>query len=436
MNDIHRPRPITRTVIAVLLTVVLVAGCGSTGGEVETAVESATPDASMSEPVATTAPVAAPAAEDTLDDDHHEADHDQAVHDQADHDAADHDHDDEADATDTTAAVTTVSQIANASYMESYTLVDESFGTVVNVTVQDGTRVIESNTLPNHETGDFPNSGNPNTISVQDRTWTLTTDPVYTGQATTTRETGVALNGVKFEPGTGESVSCSSGENYRIEGLQETFDLGMDFNNAHVQPGGEYHYHGVSELLVDAFASEGDLVLVGFANDGHMIYYSKSNAYEPSYTLSSAARSGVGCDYRGDPVDIDGTSPDGTYVSDWLYLDGAGDLDECNGTMIGDEYAYLVTEEYPYVPRCLMGESTAAGAGGQGGAPAGAASGNEGGAPDLSAAAAALSISQDELHALLGGPPPDFGAAAEALGLTEADFVAVLAANGAAPPDA
>ena len=55
--------------------------------------------------------------------------------------------------------------VANADYLGSYSLVDESFGTQVMVTVDGGARIITSNTLPNHETGDFPNSGNPNAIA-------------------------------------------------------------------------------------------------------------------------------------------------------------------------------------------------------------------------------------------------------------------------------
>jgi len=335
--------------------------------------------------------------------------------------------------------------VANGDYLGSYTLVDETFGTQVMVTVDGGTRIITSNTLPNHETGDFPNSGNPNAIAAQDKTWTLTTEPAFTGQAQVVREPGVALNGVKFEPGTAESVPCSTGESYRIEGLQDMFDLGMDFNNAHVQPTGEYHYHGVSDLLVDAFASDEDLVLAGFAADGHLIYYSKSNAYTPSYALATDARTGTDCTYRAAAIDLDGTTPDGTYVSDWVYTAGQGDLDECNGTVVGDAYAYMITEQYPYISRCLMGEFTEAGPGGPapgaaapgaaapgGGAPGGGAPG--GGAPDLTAAAQALGISNEELQNALGGPPPDVAAAAEALGMTEDDLLAVLAANGVAPP--
>jgi hypothetical protein len=78
---------------------------------------------------------------------------------------------------------------------------------------------------------------------------------------------GVAVNGVKFEPETAETVACASGESYRVEALQDTDDLGFDFNNAHVQPTGEYHYHGVSQLLAEAADSGDDLVHVGFAAD-------------------------------------------------------------------------------------------------------------------------------------------------------------------------
>ena len=127
---------------------------------------------------------------------------------------------------------------------------------------------IDTNAIPDHETGDFPNGGNPNSISEQDLTWEFTTSPTYIGGASFARTSGVAVNGVKFEPGTAETATCTSGERYSIEALQEVYDLGLDFNNAHVQPTGEYHYHGISALLVDAYESDDDLVHVGFASDG------------------------------------------------------------------------------------------------------------------------------------------------------------------------
>lgn len=242
-----------------------------------------------------------------------------------------------------------------------YVLVDDDFGTMVTVTVSDGVRTIVSNALPDHETGDFPNSGNPNTISAQDLTWEFPAEGTYVGNAVEARTTGVAVNGVKFEPGTAETLTCESGETYRIEGLQEVYDLGFDFNNAHVQPTGEYHYHGVSDLLVDAYAADDDLVLIGFAADGFLMYHSKSDAYRSSYALSSQARTGTSCVASGPDsttIDVAGATPDGTYTADWIFTEGSGDLDICNGTTVDGEYLYIVTDEYPFVSRCLNGESS------------------------------------------------------------------------------
>ena len=79
---------------------------------------------------------------------------------------------------------TTISANAPSSnYLDSYTIDDTGFGTQVNAVVDDETktRTIESNALPNHETGEFPNPGNPNTISEQDKSWTFTTEPIFVG---------------------------------------------------------------------------------------------------------------------------------------------------------------------------------------------------------------------------------------------------------------
>ncbi len=261
-----------------------------------------------------------------------------------------------------------------SSYLGSYTLDDPTFGTRVTTTVQGATRTIVTNALPDTETGTFPNSGNPNTITEQDNTYVFTTEPTFLDTPVPVRTTGVAINGVKFEPGTAETVACDSGEVYRVEALQEDFDLGLDFNNAHVQPDGEYHYHGVSELMVDVFDDGEDLVHIGFAADGHLMYYSRSGAYRPSYVLSTVARTGTGCvgssALGGTQLDdLEGTMPDGTFTSDYVYDAAAGDLDECNGTTIDGQYVYLITDSYPYVGRLLHGEVSEEG--GPGGPPPG-----------------------------------------------------------------
>ncbi|NND75464.1 MAG: YHYH protein [Ilumatobacter sp.] len=295
-----------------------------------------------------------------------------------------------ADTTDTVATEPTSTSIGVTSgYLVSYSLADDEFGTMVTVTVDESTRTIETNALPDHETGGFPNAGNPNVISAQDLTWEFPTEPVVTGTQTPVLTSGVAVNGVKFEPGTAETLACSSGETYRIEALQDVYDLGLDFNNAHVQPTGEYHYHGISELLVGAYDTDEDLVHIGFAADGHLMYFSKSGAYQSGYALSTEGRTGADCVASGPfgtTIALDGTTPDGAYTSDWVWSDDTGDLDACNGTTIDGEYVYIVTDTYPYVSRCLMGE-VAANAGGAppgGGQPPGGG-GRAGGPPPAGA---------------------------------------------------
>ena len=323
---------------------------------------------------------------------------------------------------------------SSATYLSDYEISDPVFGTETMVTVSNHVRTITTNALPNHETGVFPNSGNPNTISPQSATYEYTTDPVYTGIAQEVHVPGVAVNGVKFEPGTAESVSCATGETLRVEGLQNTFNLGMDFNNAHVQPTGAYHYHGLSDLLADTHNdAKSELVHVGFAADGHLIYISTTDDYTSSYRLSKTLRTGSNCQVslgpgQGPDVTVGGTIPDGTYTSDWEYVEGYADLDECNGTSINGQYAYVITDEFPYVSRCLKGEFTEIMERDRNGLrdsqPA-----QSPGQPNLAVAAARLGVTEGNLRAALGPPPPDHGAAAVQLGVSVEDLLSALDAS-------
>ena len=53
--------------------------------------------------------------------------------------------------------------------------------------------------------------------------------------------------------------------------------------------------------------------------------------------------------------------PDGTYSRDYEFAAGSGDLDECNGrtgrteAFPGGTYYYVVTAQFPFVPRCFAG---------------------------------------------------------------------------------
>ena len=213
----------------------------------------------------------------------------------------------------------------------------------VTVTTEGGSRVIRSSGLPDHKTGDFPNSGNPHTISSQSYVFRAPIEPVKTAATTPGRGYwfGVALNGVPFEPGTAEF--WQGDRNWNYEALSGFINLGLDQNNAHVQPTGAYHYHGIPSPLVSE-----DWSLVGYAADGHPIYVSKSQTYTSSYVLKQGKRQDHG-------TPAPSGSFDGTFTADYEYTPGAGNLDECNGVTVDGEYVYVLTDAFPHVPRCFKG---------------------------------------------------------------------------------
>lgn len=245
-------------------------------------------------------------------------------------------------------------------YWKDYKINNTEYGTETEVTLTKTNRVMVTNALPNHPTGDFPNPGNPNTISAQNLKYSFPLTPKLNGEPKWAREPGIALNGIKFEPETAERFVCETGEVYRIEAFQELVDMGLDYNHAHVQPTGAYHYHGAPTELIKLLDKGEDIVHVGFAKDGFPIYYSKSGRYKPSYQVVDELRTGDACAYNNPhqkmEKDMNGTEPDGTFVSDWDYVQGLGDLDECNGIEVNGQYGYFVTDEYPYMSRCLKGE--------------------------------------------------------------------------------
>jgi len=266
--------------------------------------------------------------------------------------------------------LSTDTDLRQINYMSDYSL-SSQYGTKVDVTINDGKRKIVSNAIPNHPTGQFPNPGNPNTISKQDKIWEFPTTPTLASEPKWAREPGVAINGIKFEPETAERFVCETGEVYRIEAMEGFLDFGLDENHAHVQPTGEYHYHGVPTELISLLDKGDDLIHVGFAADGYSIYYSKSAKYKPSYVLSEEKRTGDVCAYKrpnfSKEEDVNGTNPDGVFVSDWVYDSTVGDLDECNGIIVNGEYAYFITDDYPFITRCLKGVFSERGPRGGGG---------------------------------------------------------------------
>ena len=256
----------------------------------------------------------------------------------------------------------------------------------------DGTnRILNGNGIPNHEVGTFPNSNNPNSISEQtvSKKFTLCPSIIY--------ESGLeligpamaiayALNSVKFDPATAgrcnDAGECSlaRGEgNWNIEALgHDTFDFGDDMNHAHVQPNGAYHYHGMPGLLIDFLGDSNGMTLIGWASDGFPVYarygyadpedsQSQLKALTTSYRLKSQPdenRPNTLTAILGGPNatnNINKPIPMGAFTQDYEYVEGLGDLDECNGIFgVTPEfpdgiYYYVVTDNFPFFTRCLKG---------------------------------------------------------------------------------
>ena len=280
---------------------------------------------------------------------------------------------------------------------------DESVNaySIFSWTSDDTDRILSGNGIPNHEVGTFPNPNNPNTISEQNVNQTFSLCPALVS------ETGVqvggpagaiayAINSVKFDPATAgrcdDDGVCSLAQGqgqWNIEALgHETFDFGDDMNHAHVQPSGEYHYHGMPELLIDLLEDDQSMTLVGWASDGFPVYarygYADANdsgseviSLQPSWRLKTEPDEGrpdtltaleggpgQGTIYPNIPIQL------GAFTQDFEYVEGHGDLDECNGRIgVTPEfpegiYYYIVTDDFPYFSRCLKGDFAGGGGGG------------------------------------------------------------------------
>lgn len=250
----------------------------------------------------------------------------------------------------------------------------------VSITMQGDTRVIRSNDIPKHLVGAFPNRGNPHAISEQSAEVRLPAKPSANAQPLMLHDPsrrgppmpfGVGVNGVLFDPGTAEFWMGDREAGWNYEALGGAVALGLDANHAHVQPGGMYHYHGLPTGLL-AELGFGDLTtdasghspLIGWAADGFPIYclFGYSDAKDPqsgvgkltsSYQLKQGTRPGG---TRGP-----GGRYDGTFVKDYEYREGEGDLDECNGRFCvtpefpDGTYAYFLTEDWPVIPRGFRG---------------------------------------------------------------------------------
>ncbi|MFL2614046.1 MAG: YHYH protein [Flavobacteriaceae bacterium] len=258
-----------------------------------------------------------------------------------------------------------------------------TFNSEFSMNLTESTRVIISNSIPNHLVGLFgggPGSLNPHTITEQNKRYELPLNPTIgnnftplLGQNGPRFSFGIILNGIELDPVAAEPfphedgpISSQLNANWEWNLEATTSLLGLDCNNAHVQPSGQYHYHGAPTNYLNSLNLESNtMTLVGYAADGFPIYYKyaytdatdNTSAIElmtSSYQLKLGNRPGDGISA---PCDV----YNGVYVNDYEYVDGLGTLDEANGrTGITPEfpngiYYYIITDEFPGIPRYLKG---------------------------------------------------------------------------------
>ncbi|MEY8099788.1 YHYH protein [Falsihalocynthiibacter sp. S25ZX9] len=235
-----------------------------------------------------------------------------------------------------------------------------TYAASVVITKEGDTCKISSNAVPNHDfnaTGRFATQ-----FSEQNQNFSVPASPVAADNPTPLSlryDNAVFLNGVKLDLmaagcyGVGNgNIGCNDmASPYRYDPLGAGKKFGADEHNAHTQPDGTYHYHGNPMALFEQSDAIKASPVIGFAADGFPIFGSfiagdgQVRLATTSYQLKAGERDGG----PGDPYD-------GTFIDDWEYVDGSGDLDVCNGMVQEGVYGYVVTESYPHVMACFTGK--------------------------------------------------------------------------------
>lgn len=169
------------------------------------------------------------------------------------------------------------------------------------VSFKNGYMLVESNAIPNHATGKFPNASNPNAIREQHIWFWIPLKPKKADKPSPTPfgPIGVAINGIPFY------------NQYNGQGQDAVRLEVFDSCCGHPDPSGLYHYHQYPTCIKSPFRDPAGehSPLIGFMLDGYAVY---------------------------GPNGEDGKPPT--------------DLDECNGhTDQVRGYHYHVTKAYPYL---------------------------------------------------------------------------------------
>lgn len=280
--------------------------------------------------------------------------------------------------------------IALTGSLSAQTLGPEVTSWILNLTGETGYNNIPSNVqqvqystnyvyvtctcIPGYDIG--PWQGNPNTPVNENFCFKITRTPVQnTGTATATGlgHTGVWTNGVSLF--NAKDAMSYNNQNIWFRNALPFEGASFDACLGHPAPNGEYHHHVNPTCLYDDTDSSQHSPLIGYGFDGFPIY----GAWAFTNTDGTGAIKRMRSSYRLRNITDRTTLPDGTvlsagqygptiataalgsYLEDYEYVQGLGDLDEHNGRFCvtpdypNGIYAYFVTIDdqldpvYPYI---------------------------------------------------------------------------------------
>jgi hypothetical protein len=152
----------------------------------------------------------------------------------------------------------------------------------VKVTATADAWVVESDGIPTHPTGTFPNSTNPNRIQKQDYKFTIPRHPEKADKPTPTPfgPIGVAINGVPFY-----NPYNAEGRDAVLGPFAEVFDSCC----GHPDPMGRYHYHKYPACIKSPFVDPKGKhsPLLGYMFDGFALYGPNGSDGEPPTDLDA-----------------------------------------------------------------------------------------------------------------------------------------------------
>ncbi len=270
----------------------------------------------------------------------------------------------------------------------------------LKVSVNDTHCLFESNNIPQHDVGGNTTTGKdfasrvaenstPYQLKVPRNPSLSDTVHYIEKQAGKLTLNGILLNGVDLDMdsafcyhpdisaplniGLGTRQQCGLNAEWYAVPANNPDIVTLDEFTGHAFDG-RYHYHGDNQALsYHSHQPHSDITgqsdvdpsgspVIGFAPDGYPIFghyvYDVELGGVRKVSSSWQTKEGERAPPQGasiTPPSIT-THPRGLFVEDWQYVEGSGDLDECNGmTDAYGNYGYYYTETYPFGPVCTRG---------------------------------------------------------------------------------